>query len=142
MKKVKVKYHVDIESLKQKPGSDFIDLRCAEPIDMKAGDYKQISLGVSIELPKGYEAYIIPRSSTYRQHHIIMANSFALIDNDYNGNNDIWKFPAIAMKDTQIKKGTRICQFRIQKSQPKIKFVEVNALRNKDRKGLGSTGEA
>lgn len=120
---------------------DFIDLTTAEDTDLKAGEYKLISLGVAMQLPKGYYAEVVPRSSTFKKWGIIMANSIGIIDNDYCGPNDIWGFPALAMRDTFIPKGTRICQFRLVKKQENVCFVEDSLENNSDRGGWGSTGE-
>ena len=122
--------------------SDWIDLRCAskEDIIMKAGEFKLIPLGVAMELPKGYEAHVVPRSSTFKNFGIIQTNSQGIIDNSYKGDNDFWFFPAYALRDTTIKFNDRICQFRIEKKQPDIKFEEVNILGNNNRGGYGSTG--
>ena len=142
--KIKIKYlHDDLiklENIENK--SDWIDLRCAskEDIIMKAGEFKLIPLGVAMELPKGYEAHVVPRSSTFKNFGIIQTNSQGIIDNSYKGDNDFWFFPAYALKDTTIKFNDRICQFRIEKKQPDIKFEEVNILGNNNRGGYGSTG--
>jgi dUTP pyrophosphatase len=94
-----------------------------------------------MELPKGIEANVVPRSSTYKNFGIIQTNSMAIIDPLYCGNDDMWYFPAIALKDTTINKNDRICQFRINKVMPKVKFIEVNELENENRGGIGSTGK-
>ena len=107
---------------------------------MKAGDFRLISLGVSMKLPEGYEAHIVPRSSTYKHWGIIQANHMGVVDNSYCGDNDIWKFAAIAIHDTMIYKNDRICQFRIEKKQPEFDFEEVDYLEDPDRGGFGSTG--
>ena len=135
-----IKYHNDILPIDMFENGDWIDLRAAEDIEMKAGDFRLISLGVSMQLPEGYEAHIVPRSSTYKHWGIIQANHMGVIDNSYCGDNDIWKFPAIAIRDTQIYKNDRICQFRIVKKQPEFEFEEVDYLENNDRGGFGSTG--
>ena len=139
---IKIKYHTDeIEKLRYIDGkSDWIDLRSAEDVELKAGEFKLISLGVSMELPKGYEAYIVPRSSTFKNFGIIQTNHHAIIDETYCGDNDIWKYPAYALRDTIIHKNDRICQFRIEKHQPTIMFEEVDTLGNEDRNGFGTTG--
>ena len=138
---IKVKYHdTEIEKLCKIKKGDWIDMRAAETVDMRAGEYKLISLGVSMELPKGYEAHVVPRSSTFKNFGVILANSFGVIDESYCGDNDIWHFPAIALRDTTIHKGDRICQFRIVKKMPEVYFQEVETLGNPDRKGIGSTG--
>lgn len=137
-KMVRIKYHADIDRL-EKHG-DWIDLRIAEDVEMKAGEFKMFSLGVSMEIPTGFEALVIPRSSTFMKYGVILSNSLGLIDESYNGDNDIWRFPAYATRDTFIPKNTRVCQFRIIEHQPEIVFDEVDTLGNKDRGGFGSTG--
>lgn len=139
-KKIKIKYHDGTEELKKIEVGDWIDLRAAETVLLKNGDLKYISLGVSMELPKNYEAHVLPRSSTPKNYGVICVNSMGIIDNSYSGDNDIWKFPALAFRDTTINKGDRICQFRIVKRQPKLSFKTVLNLGNKDRGGIGSTG--
>ena len=140
---IKIKYHTDeIEKLRYIDGkSDWIDLRAAEDVELKAGEFKLISLGVSMELPKGYEAHIVPRSSTFKTWGILQTNSIGIIDESYCGDNDIWKMPVYATRDTTIHKNDRICQFRIEKHQPTIMFEEVDTLGNEDRSGFGSSGK-
>lgn len=140
--KLKIKYFVeDLEKLRYIDGvSDWIDLRAAEDVEMKAGEWKLIPLGVAIELPEGYEAHVVPRSSTYKNFGVIQTNSMGVIDATYCGDNDQWFWPALAMRDTIIKKNDRICQFRIMENQPTIEFVEVEHLEGPDRGGFGSTG--
>lgn len=120
---------------------DWIDLRISEDVRIKAGEHKLIPLGVAMKLPKGYEALIIPRSSTFKKYGVIQANSVGLIDESYCGNNDEWKFPAYATRDIEIPKNTRICQFRIIEHQPPVDIVEVTELSEINRGGFGSTGE-
>ena len=143
MEKIKIKYHTDeIEKLRYIDGkSDFIDLRAAEDVELKAGEFKLISLGVSMELPKGYEAHIVPRSSTFKTWGIIQTNSMGIVDESYRGDSDIWKMPVYATRDTVIHKNDRICQFRIMEHQPTIEFDEVEHLEGEDRNGFGSTGK-
>ena len=140
--KIKIKYHTDeIEKLRYIDGkSDWIDLRSTEDVELKAGEFKLISLGVSMELPKGYEAHIVPRSSTFKNFGIIQTNHHAIIDESYCGDNDIWRYPVYALRDTVIHKNDRICQFRIIEHQPTIEFEEVDKLGNKNRNGFGSSG--
>ena len=130
----------EIDKIEKIAQGDLIDLRAAETIRMKAGDFKLIPLGVAMELPKGYKANVYPRSSTFKNFGIILANSVGQIDESYCGDNDQWMFPAIALRDTIINVNDRICQFEIQKKQPDIEFVEVDFLGNEDRGGIGSTG--
>ena len=141
-KKIEIKYHdSQLSRIEKISVGDWIDLRTAENVTLHEGDFKLISLGVAIKLPKGYEAIIVPRSSTFYRYGIIMTNSMGIIDESYSGNNDIWKFPAYCLKDyTYIPKDTRICQFRIIKHQPKIEFKEVSQLNSFNRGGFGSTG--
>lgn len=138
---VKIKYHTDMLPIDQFENGDWIDLRAAEDVEMSAGDFRLISLGVSMKLPDGYEAHVVPRSSTYRRWGIIQANHMGVIDNSYCGENDIWKFPAIAICDTTIYKNDRICQFRIVKKQPEFEFEEVEYMDDPDRGGFGSSGD-
>lgn len=143
MEQIKIKYfYKDMPKLEKIGGnkSDWIDLRSAEDIDMKAGEFKLISLGVAMQIPAGYEAHIVPRSSTFKNYGIIQTNHVGVIDNTYAGDNDIWFLPVYALRDTHINKYDRICQFRIVKKQPPIMFKEVDVLGNKDRGGCGSTG--
>ena len=122
--------------------SDWIDLRSAEDVTLKAGDFKLIPLGVAMELPRGYEAHVVPRSSTFKNFGIIQTNHHGVIDNSYCGDNDQWFMPVYAVRDTQIHVNDRICQFRIVENQPRIVFDEVAHLDNADRGGHGSTGKA
>lgn len=137
---VKIRYHNGVAEIRPISLGDWVDLRAAETVTMKRGEYKMISLGVSMELPKGYEAHVLPRSSTYRRYGIVMANSMGIVDNAYRGDDDVWQFPAIALADTEIRKDERIAQFRIEKIQPTLKFKAVDRLDNANRGGFGSTG--
>lgn len=139
--KIKIVYHSDIDKIKRIPIGNWIDMRSAEDILLKKGESKLINLGVSMQLPDGYEAHLVPRSSTYKNFKIIQTNHMGVIDNSYSGTNDIWKFPALATEDTVIHKNDRICQFRIVKSQPKVHFIETDSLNEEDRGGFGSTGK-
>ena len=121
---------------------EWVDLATAEDVHMMPGEFQIISLGVAMELPAGYYAHVVPRSSTCRNWGILMANSMGVIENDYNGDNDIWGFPAVAIRETEIPKGTRICQFRLVKQAEPVTFEQVESLGNKDRGGWGSTGKA
>lgn len=139
---IRIKYFTDkIEKLRYIDGkSDWIDLRAAETVEMKAGEFKLIPLGVAMCLPDGYEAHVVPRSSTFKNFGIIQTNSQGIIDESYSGPNDQWFFPAYAMKDTVINTNDRICQFRIMEHQPVFDFVEDSLEDNSDRGGHGSTG--
>jgi len=138
---IEILYHNEnIDKLEKFNHGDWIDLRAAETVEMKEGDFKLISLGVSMKLPSGYEAHIVPRSSTFKNFGVIQTNHCGVVDNSYSGTNDIWKFPAYALRDTVIHENDRICQFRIIKKMPHIYFIEVDKLDNEDRGGFGSTG--
>lgn len=142
MEKIIIKYlNDDIEKLRYIDGkSDWIDLRSAEDVSLAKGEFRLINLGVAMKLPKGYEAHIVPRSSAYKNFGIIQANHMGVVDESYCGDNDYWRFPAIAVRDTVIHKNDRICQFRITRHQPQIVFEEASALDAPDRGGFGSTG--
>lgn len=139
--KIDVKYFNGAKKLKKIEKGDWIDLSANETIALKKGEFKLIPLGVAMKLPKGYEANIVPRSSTYKNFKVLQTNSFSVIDNSYSGDNDQWLYPVIAMEDTIIHKNDRICQFRINQVQPNIKVEEVEHLDNVDRGGFGSTGK-
>ena len=137
---IKIKYFTDIQPIEKIEKGDFIDLRSAENIDLDAGDFAIIKLGVGMKLPEGYEAHIVPRSSTYKKWGIIQTNSVGIVDNSYSGDNDQWMMPVLAMRDTHISKNDRICQFRIVEKQPDVEFTVVEKLDNEARGGFGTTG--
>ena len=143
METIKIKYFNDkLEKLAYIDGkSDWIDLRAAEDVDLKQGEFKLIPLGVAMQLPKGYEAHIVPRSSTFKNFGIIQTNHQGVVDCSYCGDNDQWFMPALAVRYTHISFNDRICQFRIMENQPKIAFDEVVSLSSTDRGGFGSTGK-
>ena len=142
METIKIKYHSDaIDKLTYIDGkSDWIDLRAAEEVEFKAGDFKLINLGVAMKLPEGYEAHIAPRSSTFKNYGLLQVNSVGVVDNSYSSDEDIWRMPVWATRDTVVHVNDRICQFRIVKNQPKIEFMEVEHLGGPARGGFGSTG--
>lgn len=138
---IQIKYFVDdIEKIEKIEKGDWIDLRSAEDVTLKAGEFKLIKLGIGMILPQGYEAHIVPRSSTFKNFGVIQTNHCGIIDESYCGDNDQWRFPAYALRDTIIKKNDRICQFRIVEKQPEVKFIVVDHLKETDRGGFGSTG--
>ena len=143
MEEIKVKYfHDDMEELCYVAGkSDWIDLRAAVEVTLKAGEFRLIPLGVAIALPKGYEAHIAPRSSTFKNYGILQTNSVGVVDCSYCGDNDQWHMPVYATRDVTIEKGARICQFRIMENQPQLYFTRVEHLDGPDRGGFGSTGK-
>lgn len=138
---IKVKYFdKTMEKISKIDIGDWIDLRSAVDVELKQGEFNLIPLGIGCILPENYEANVVPRSSTFKNFGILQTNSFGVIDFSYNGNEDQWMFPAYAVRDTTIKKNDRICQFRINKKQPSIEFVEVDELMDNSRGGIGSTG--
>ncbi len=138
---IKVKYLSDkIEKLQKIDKGNWVDLRASQEVILFKGEHKLIPLGIAMELPKGYEAHIVPRSSTLKNFGIIQGNSMGVVDNSYSGDSDEWKMSAYAIRDTVINVNDRICQFRIQEIQPNIEFEEVETLGNKSRGGFGSTG--
>lgn len=142
METIKIKYFEnEIDRIEKISKGDWIDLRAAETIGIARGTFALIPLGVGMKLPDGYEANIVPRSSTCKNFKILQTNCFAVIDNSYSGDNDQWMLPVVALDDTIIHKNDRICQFRINKVQPEIEFVEVEHLDDTDRGGIGSTGK-
>lgn len=143
-KTIKIKYFTDkIEKLAYIGGkSDWVDLRSAEDVTLKKGEFKLIPLGIAMELPKGYEAHVVPRSSTYKNFGVIQTNHMGVIDETYCGDNDQWFMPVIAMRDTEIHVNDRICQFRIMEHQPELIFEDTEVLGHADRGGHGSTGKA
>lgn len=137
---IRVKYLADIPPLTKTAHGDWIDLRCAEDTVIQAGQYKAIPLGVAIKLPAGYEAIVAPRSSLFKNHGVLAANSIGIMDESYCGNNDEWHFLAYATELTHIAKDERICQFRVVKHMPWMDIERVAALDAPDRGGIGSTG--
>ncbi len=144
METIRIKYFSDkIEKLAYiENKSDWIDLRAAEEVRLKKGDFALIPLGVAMELPKGYEAHVVPRSSTFKNFGVIQTNHMGVIDESYCGDSDQWYMPVLAVRDTEIHVNDRICQFRIMQHQPTIRFEETDTLGHSDRGGFGSTGKA
>ena len=140
METIRVKYLRGVKKIERFNVGDWIDLRCAEDVTMKAGEFRMIPLGVCMELPEGYEALVAPRSSTFKKYGVVLVNSIGIIDESYRGDGDEWNFLAYAVRDTEIPKNERICQFRIIEHQPLILLKEVEHLGNADRGGIGSTG--
>ena len=141
MKEIKIKYFTEeIDKIQKIEKGDWIDMRAAKKVVLEKGDFALIPLGVAMQLPEGYEAHVVPRSSTYKNFGIIQTNHQGVIDESYCGDNDQWFFPAYALRNTTINVNDRICQFRIVEKQPEITFTEVEHLGNEDRGGHGSTG--
>lgn len=140
--KLRIKYLADIDHIEKFKVGDWIDLRASERVVMRKGDLTLIPLGVAMQLPEGYEAIVAPRSSTPKNFGILCANSIGIIDESYCGDEDEWKFPAYAIRDTIIEKNDRICQFRLLYHQPEYDIEVVDVLGNDNRGGIGSTGRS
>lgn len=141
-KKIKIKYFDNtIDKIKKIDVGDWIDLHVVGTHELKKGEFELLPLGIAMKLPKGYEAHVVPRSSTFKNFKIIQTNHHGVIDESYCGDTDQWFFPAYALEDTVINHNDRICQFRIMKKQPAIVFEEVEEMKDKSRGGFGSTGK-
>lgn len=181
--KIKIKYHKNSKKLEQH--GNRIDLFSRynywleapklkvnlEGIQEVVFDFNLIDLGISMVIPKHFEAIISPRSSTYKKFGLIQANSIGIIDGGtiptkgidssdkvykgYTGQEDIWMFPAISFKKINIVKNEAICQFTIQPSMnapiwtklkwlfnKSIEFVEVDILHNVNRGSSGTSSTA
>ena len=139
--KIRIKYfNNNLDKVSKITIGDWIDLRASQTIELKQGEFKLIPLGIAMELPKRYEAHVVPRSSTFKNFGIIQTNSMGIIDQSYCGDNDQWYFPAYALRDTIINENDRICQFRVVDKMGHVRFEEVEFLGNEDRNGFGSTG--
>ena len=138
---IKIKYHTKFDKpIQAIENGDWIDLKSAVTYEYKKGDFFLVNLGVSMELPKGYEALLAPRSSTFKKYGLIVTNSIGIIDNLYHSDDDVWMLPVYALRDGHIEKNDRVAQFRIIENQPKIEFKVVDSLNNVSRGGFGSTG--
>ena len=138
---VKVKYHnKNIDKIQKTVKGDWIDLRIAETVQLKAGEHKVVSLGISMQLPSGYEAWVAPRSSAFKNWGVLQTNTPAIFDQSFCGDNDIWKWSIYATRDTIINENDRVCQFRIIQNMPSNSYPEVEFLTNEDRQGIGSSG--
>ena len=140
VEEIRIKYLADIKPIQPAHAREWVDLRAAEDIYLKKGEFKLIPLGIAMELPEGYEALVAPRSSTFKNFHIIQTNGVGVVDNQYCGDDDQWFMPVLAIEDTAIQKNDRVCQFRIQKSNPIISFITTDHLNYENRGGHGSTG--
>ncbi len=135
-----IRYHAPVTRITKLPQGDWIDLRAAEKVEMKQGEHRLISLGVSMKLPEGYEAHVLPRSSLFKNHGLLLVNSCGIIDESYSGDGDIWYFNAYATRDTVVEFDERICQFRLFEKMKEPEILEVDHLEGPDRGGFGSTG--
>lgn len=140
--KLLIKYkYAELERISRDDRGDFIDLRSAEDVTLKAGEFYELDLGVAMELPEGYEAWLVSRSSLTKNFGVIHCDDMGIIDNSYKGDNDYWKLPIYALRDTTIHFNDRVCQFRIHRNMPILDVIEVEHLDNPDRGGLGSSGK-
>ena len=139
--KIFVKYHnPNLIRLDKLCIGDWIDLRAAENVCLHTGEFRLISLGISVKLPEGYEAHIAPRSSSFQKWGFLQTNGVGVVDNSYSGPNDLWMLPVYATRDAEIHENDRICQFRIMKQMPELEFVEVDEMAGDNRGGFGATG--
>lgn len=140
--KLDVMYHnPDLIPINLLEKGDWIDLRAAKEYKLFSGEFYLIDLGISIKLPEGYEAHIVPRSSSFKNWGIIQTNGIGIIDNSYCGENDVWMMPVLATKGADIHVNDRVCQFRIVKKMPNnISINTVEHLDTENRGGFGSTG--
>lgn len=139
--RIKIKYFSnELQKLEKITQGDWIDLRSAIDCTIKAGEFMLIPLGVAMELPEGHEAYVVPRSSTFKNFGIIQTNHMGVVDSSYCGDNDEWFMPVYALRDTEIHMNDRICQFRVMPKMQLVKFEAVETLGNEDRGGHGSSG--
>ena len=138
--KIKIRYLTGAPHLEITDKGDWIDLYTYEDISLGPDEFMYINLGVAMQLPDGYEAYLAPRSSTFVRYGLLQTNSIGIIDNSFRGTYDIWMMPVLSTRAVSIPKGTRLCQFRIVKKQPEIEFNECKSFDTADRGGFGSTG--
>lgn len=137
---IQIKYWPGSPHLTVNPNGSWIDLYTYEETVFRAGQFKIIPLGVAMKLPEGYEAKVVSRSSTFKRWGIMQTNAVGVIDPSFCGQDDMWGYPALATRDVTIPAGTRLCQFRIDKVQPNIKFQEVANLDEVSRGGFGTSG--
>lgn len=147
---VKIKYHDGAIKIEEIEIGDWYDLAIPEEVKFEPFEFKLVELGIAMELPEGYEAQIVPRSSTYKKWSLIQTNHTGVIDNSYRGNDDTWKLPLLQIphkgiwdtdkESTTVPAGTRLCQFRLVPQSPRINFVETDDLGNDSRGGFGTTG--
>jgi len=138
---IKVKYLADIDPLQQIKIGDAIDVRAAKDINLKYMESTHIPLGFACELPKGYLALLMPRSSTFDKYGIIQTNSIGLIDESYCGDNDEWAMPVVALRtDIHIPKNERIAQFLVIHKEEAMNILATTHLGNANRGGFGSSG--
>ena len=138
---IKIQYWPNSPHLSVNPNGSWIDLYCYEDTTLQEDEYTTIPLGVAMKLPDGYEANFVPRSSTFKRYGVLQTNAYSVIDPSYSGPEDMWRYPVYATRPVTIPKGTRLCQFRINKVQPQIIFDEVASLDGKSRGGFGTSND-
>ena len=144
--KLRIKYLQDATRMNKITKGNWIDVYAYEDTFVPEGERAMINLGFALELPKGWEGHLAPRSSTFKTWGVIQTNSVGVVDDTYIGDNDQWHMPVYCLqaKDengTWIRKGDKIGQFRVMEVMPEIEFEEVEFFNNIDRGGFGSTGE-
>ena len=153
--KLRIKYFEGATRLQKIVKGNWIDVYANEDVFIPKNEMRLIPLGFALELPKGWEGHLAPRSSTFKTWGVIQTNHVGVIDDTYVGNNDQWMLPLYCLQPkheyyggdipasrpgTWIKKGDKIAQFRIMEVMPEIEFEEVDSLDNEDRGSFGSTG--
>lgn len=136
---IKIRY-IDSPALEQNKKGGCIDLYNANEITLKKGEWGFIHLGVSMKLPDGYDALLLPRSSTFKRYGILLTNGTGYIDNIFNGQDDEWLACVLATRDITIPKGVRCFQFRLLEQQANITFEKTDNLNSNNRGSYGSTG--
>lgn len=150
---MRIKYFDGATKLTKIAKGNWIDVYANKDVFVKEGERAMIPLGFALELPKGWEGHLAPRSSTFKTWGVIQTNAVGVVDDTYIGDNDQWHMPVFCLqgKDTEIlneveekgtwiRKGDKIGQFRVIEVMPEIEFEEVESFGNQDRGGFGSTG--
>lgn len=150
--KMRIKYFDGAKKLEKINKGNWIDVYANDDIFVSVGERAMIPLGFALELPKGWEGHLVPRSSTFKTWGIIQTNHVGVVDDTYIGDNDQWHMPVYCLQNKEkivfqgdeggvwINKGDKIGQFRIMEVMPDIEFEEVDSFGNEDRGGFGTTG--
>lgn len=157
--KMKIRYFEGATKLQKISKGNWIDVYSNKDVFVEKNTRAMIPLGFALELPKGWEGHLAPRSSTFKSWGIIQTNHVGIVDDSYVGNEDQWHMPVYCLdpKDkieeevkgseykkvtygTWIRKGDKIGQFRVMEVMPEIEFEEVDFLTGENRGGFGTTG--
>tara|TARA_B100000686_G_scaffold101382_1_gene108569 strand:- start:16275 stop:16730 length:456 start_codon:yes stop_codon:yes gene_type:complete len=148
MNEVEIKINILDHGAKELPkyetsGSSGMDLKAAinNPIILKKNERKIIPTGIKVEIPKGYEIQIRPRSGLAIKYGITILNSPGTIDSDYRGEIGIITINH-GNEDFKIMPNDRIAQMVIAKIiYAKISKVDKLSDTKRGSKGYGSTGK-